>query len=224
MALEFLNNVPLSRQFDDLYFSRHGGWAEKDYVFVQGNNLPARFAEAKHFTIAELGFGTGLSFLTALAAWQKHAPEAARLDFYSIEGYPLNKADMQAALAAQSMPAGLAEALLGQWSEEMTQENLVLRFGSVTLHLLVGDVAQKLDELPEVVDAWFLDGFSPVKNGAMWGDAVWQAMKKKSSSAAATAATYSCALVVREGLAFAGFGWEKVKGYGYKDGMIVAKK
>lgn len=223
MTLEFKNNVPLSKQFDDLYFSRHGGWAEKDYVFVQGNDLPPRFAAAERFCIAELGFGTGLSFLAALAAWQQNANPTAGLNFYSIEGYPLCRADMAAALAAQQVPDILVQPLLASWPEEVPQGDVSIQLGSVHLQVMVGDVKDKLRQLPDGIDAWFLDGFSPAKNGDMWGDEVWGALRDK-SSADATAATYSCALVVREGLASAGFEWRKVKGYGYKDGMLIAAK
>lgn len=223
MTLEFLNNVPLSAQFDDLYFSRHGGWAEKDYVFVQGNDLPTRFAAAKDFIIAELGFGTGLSFLAALAAWQKFAPQEARLQFYSIEGYPLSRTDIHAALNAQALPKVLVNALVMQWPEDVPRTDVTLQFGNATLHVLVGDVAQKLRELPQGIEAWFMDGFSPAKNSDMWGDAVWQALKEKSAPHA-TAATYSCAKVVRDGFDAAGFAWQKVKGYGFKDGMLKASR
>ena len=223
MVLEFQNNVPLSKQFDDLYFSRHGGWAEKDFVFVQANNLLGRFATATQFTIAELGFGTGLSFLATLAAWQKNASADATLDFYSIEFYPLNKADMAAAFAAQQVPEDLVAMLLQQWPNEAPTNDFTLSLGRVTLHLLVGDVTVKLLQLPSPIHAWFLDGFSPAKNPAMWGEAVWQSLQTKSATDA-TASTYSCALVVREGLASAGFEWQKVKGFGYKDGMISAIK
>lgn len=223
MVLEFKGRVPLSKQFDDLYFSQHGGWAEKDYVFVQGNNLPARFAPATTFTIAELGFGTGLSFLAALQAWRQHAPATARLDFFSIEGYPLNRADMAAALEAQDVPEDLVEALLADWPVNTPHEDVVIEFGRVRLVVLVGDIATKLGELPEEGDAWFLDGFSPAKNSAMWSETVWQTLREKSAPGA-TAATYSCAKVVREGLTLAGFTWQKIKGYSHKDGMLTAVK
>lgn len=221
--MEFQNNVPLSKQFDDLYFSRHGGWAEKDFVFVQGNNLPTRFTATTQFTIAELGFGTGLSFLATLAAWQKYARADATLDFYSVEFYPLNKADMAAAFAAQQVPEALVAALLQQWPTEAPIDDFTLTLGQVTLHLLVGDVTVKLAQLPSPIHAWFLDGFSPAKNPTMWGEAVWQAVRIKSANDA-TASTYSCALVVRQGLTGAGFEWQKVKGFGYKDGMLTAVK
>ena len=61
---------PLSSQFDDVYFSRASGLAESQHVFIQHNQLPARFAalqDGDTLVIGETGFGTGLNFL---CAWQ----------------------------------------------------------------------------------------------------------------------------------------------------------
>ena len=55
------SGVPVSRQFDDPYYSLDDGVAETRHVFLDGNALPARFVDGFH--VAELGFGTGLNFL-----------------------------------------------------------------------------------------------------------------------------------------------------------------
>ena len=36
------DGAPLSRQFDDVYFSRHSGIDETRYVFLEQNDLPTR--------------------------------------------------------------------------------------------------------------------------------------------------------------------------------------
>ena len=53
--------IPVSRRFDDPYFSLNDGLAETGHVFLAGNNLPARLTPG--FQVAELGFGTGLNLL-----------------------------------------------------------------------------------------------------------------------------------------------------------------
>ena len=53
--------VPVSRRFDDPYFSLAGGLAETRHVFLAGNGLPARLVPGFH--VAETGFGTGLNLL-----------------------------------------------------------------------------------------------------------------------------------------------------------------
>ena len=58
------NQVPVSGEFGDVYFSHADGLAESRYVFLAHNQLPerlARLAPKQCFTIAELGFGTGLN-------------------------------------------------------------------------------------------------------------------------------------------------------------------
>ncbi|MCP6588079.1 bifunctional tRNA (5-methylaminomethyl-2-thiouridine)(34)-methyltransferase MnmD/FAD-dependent 5-carboxymethylaminomethyl-2-thiouridine(34) oxidoreductase MnmC, partial [Klebsiella pneumoniae] len=68
--LEFnAEGTPVSRDFDDVYFSNDNGLEETRYVFLGGNRLDARFPAHPHplFVVAESGFGTGLNFLTL---WQ----------------------------------------------------------------------------------------------------------------------------------------------------------
>ena len=105
---------PLSRQFDDVYFSRESGLAESQYVFIQHNHLPERFAALKDgdtFVIAETGFGTGLNFLCAWQCFVEHAPAGARLQFISVEKYPLQRSDLVQALALWPQLSELREQL-----------------------------------------------------------------------------------------------------------------
>ena len=67
-GLDWREGVPVSRRFDDPYFSLGGGLAETGHVFLAGNGLPGRFRDG--FRIAELGFGTGLNLLAAVASWR----------------------------------------------------------------------------------------------------------------------------------------------------------
>jgi tRNA U34 5-methylaminomethyl-2-thiouridine-forming methyltransferase MnmC len=55
--LDWRDGVPVSRRFDDPFYSLEDGLAEAQHVFLGGNGLPARFRDGFH--IAELGFGTG---------------------------------------------------------------------------------------------------------------------------------------------------------------------
>ena len=60
--LEFnAEGTPVSRDFDDVYFSNDNGLEETRYVFLGGNQLEVRFPEHPHplFVVAESGFGTG---------------------------------------------------------------------------------------------------------------------------------------------------------------------
>ena len=74
--------IPVSRRFDDPYFSLNGGLEETRHVFLAGNDLPARLRPGFH--VAELGFGTGLNLL-ALA---QVATMPVR--FTSFEAFPMS--------------------------------------------------------------------------------------------------------------------------------------
>lgn len=89
--------VPVSQRFDDPYFSLENGLEETAYVFLDGNDLPGRFRDGFH--IAELGFGTGLNLLAALALW-RNTGQSGKLHFTSFEAFPMAAADMLAAQAA----------------------------------------------------------------------------------------------------------------------------
>ncbi|BBM02746.1 hypothetical protein [Microbulbifer sp. GL-2] len=92
---------PLSRAYDDIYFSTASGLEETRYVFLQQNSLTERWAELAEnsiFTIGETGFGTGLNFLATWELWQKTAPMSARLHFISVEKFPLQSQDLSRAL------------------------------------------------------------------------------------------------------------------------------
>ncbi len=63
--LEFnAEGTPVSRDFDDVYFSNDNGLEETRYVFLGGNRLPERFASHPRplMIVAESGFGTGPNF------------------------------------------------------------------------------------------------------------------------------------------------------------------
>ena len=100
--------VPVSQRFDDPYFSLENGLEETAYVFLDGNDLPARFRDGFH--IAELGFGTGLNLLAALALWRE-SNQSGKLHFTSFEAFPMAPKDMLAAQAAFPALAALSASL-----------------------------------------------------------------------------------------------------------------
>ena len=121
--LEFnAEGTPVSRDFDDVYFSNDNGLEETRYVFLDGNQLSTRFPEHPRslFVVAESGFGTGLNFLTLWQAFdQFHAahPEATlqRLHFISFEKFPLTAHDLRQAHQRWPELATWAEQLQAQW-------------------------------------------------------------------------------------------------------------
>jgi tRNA U34 5-methylaminomethyl-2-thiouridine-forming methyltransferase MnmC len=206
------DGVPISRRFDDPYFSFHDGLAETRHVFLGGNDLPARFVDGFH--IAELGFGTGLNVLTAWQAW-RDSGAVGTLYFTSFEAFPLETAQMETALAAFPELASLAKEFLDALGETGA--------GCEGLHftLITGDARQTLPDWTGNADAWFLDGFSPAKNPELWGPELMKAVGSH-TKAGGTIATYTAAGHVRRSLDEAGFDVERVKGFGRKRHMSVA--
>ncbi|MDN3524047.1 bifunctional tRNA (5-methylaminomethyl-2-thiouridine)(34)-methyltransferase MnmD/FAD-dependent 5-carboxymethylaminomethyl-2-thiouridine(34) oxidoreductase MnmC [Halomonas sabkhae] len=216
---------PHSREFEDVYFSRHDGRAETRHVFIEANRLPQRLREwheARPFVVGETGFGTGLNMLCAWACFDEHAPPEARLHLISTELYPLAHEDLSRALSAWPDLAERAAILLAQWPQPVRGVHRLWLDTRVTLDLHFGDTTERLQRLDGRVDAWFLDGFAPARNPAMWQPALFEAMAARSRPGA-TLATFTCAGVVKRGLAAAGFRWRKVPGFGHKREMLAGE-
>lgn len=202
--------VPVSRAFDDPFYSLDNGLDETRHVFLAGNDLPARFRPGFH--IAELGFGTGLNLMAACLAWAA-AGVAGPLRFTSFEAFPLSGADARAALAAFPEATPFAETIAAALDGTGRIETEAL-----SLTIVFGDARQTLPLWDGRADAWFLDGFAPARNPELWEPALLQSVARHSAPGA-TCATYSAAGAVRAGLAEAGFAVARVPGYGRKRHM-----
>ncbi len=208
-------DVPVSTRFDDPYFSLENGLEETRYVFLDGNGLPGRFVDGFH--VAELGFGTGLNFLTTVLAWQASGL-AGKLRFTSFEAYPMGTADMAQALAAFPELAEVAAPLIAAWETGARQ----IDYGhGIELQVIEGDARDVLPLWDGQADAWYLDGFSPAKNPELWGQDL-MAQVGRHTAVGGTAATYTAAGFVRRGLDAAGFDVTRRPGYGRKRHMSVA--
>ena len=201
--------VPVSRQFDDPYFSLAGGLEETRHVFLAGNDLPARLRPGFH--VAETGFGTGLN---ALALAQVAAVPVRMTSF---EAYPMTAAQLEQAHAAFPELADLARQLRAGWGAAE------IRVGQVTLSVVTGDVRRCLPAWDGMADAWFLDGFSPAKNPEMW-DAGLMAEVGRHTAPGGTFATYTAAGHVRRALQAAGFAVQRRPGFAGKRHMSVGRR
>ncbi|MGI3169689.1 tRNA (5-methylaminomethyl-2-thiouridine)(34)-methyltransferase MnmD [Pseudooceanicola sp. C21-150M6] len=206
--------TPVSRRFDDPYFSLDNGLAETAYVFLSGNDLPDRFHDTFH--IAELGFGTGLNLLAALRLWRRYRP-GQRLYFTTFEAYPMMPEDMIRAQHAFPEVAELAEELAPHWGPER------ITLPDLDLTIITGDARDTLPGWQGQADAWFLDGFSPAKNPELWG-ADLMAQVHAHTRPGGTAATYTAAGHVRRALEDAGFDVTRLPGFGRKRHMTQARK
>ena len=213
-----------SLDYGDVYFQREKGLEESRYVFLQGNNLAARFAALQDsFSIGETGFGSGLNFLLTAQLFAETAPADARLVYASIEKHPLRKDDLARLYALLPQLGPLADEVLAQYPPLIEGfHTLYLLGGRIRLLLLFGDIAVVLPQLEGRFDAWFLDGFSPAKNPEMWVDALYADVAARTKPGGSLA-TFSSAGHVRRNLKAAGFNVRKIKGFGFKWSMTVAQ-
>lgn len=219
--VEWRGGVPFAPAFGDVYHARVGAFEQAREVFLAGNGLPARWQGREHFVVCETGFGLGYNFLATWAAWRADQARPRRLDFLSVEKHPLLPGDLRQAHAESPEPV-LAQALVGAWPPLVHGlHRLEFDGGHVVLHLAFGDIATWLPEWVASVDAIYLDGFAPARNGAMWDPAVLRQFARLAAPGA-TAATWSAARPVRDGLAAAGFRAHRVAGFGGKREMTAA--
>ena len=224
-SIRWQGSQPFSAQFDDIYFSDDGP-AEVQRVFMQPSNLVARAREAATawFTVAELGFGSGLNFCVCADTLLRETDKI--LHFISVEAHPLSEASWQrvASLHPNSPTAqALAQSplpLLSGWHRR------ILHRGRVHLSVFHGDVRDALADLErqqrQSVDAWFLDGFTPAKNPQMWQRDVLSGVAHL-SAAHTTVATFTASGQVRRDLQDLGFTMEKVDQRPFKRSSLLGR-
>jgi len=218
----FDDGVPFAPAFGDVYHPRAGALGQAEHVFLRGNALPSRWQGRPRFVVLETGFGLGNNFLATWEAWRHDPRRCEALHFISIEKHPPRREALQQAHAHSPLHA-LAAQLMESWPPPTPNLHLLpFEGGRVRLLLALGDVAHWLPELLAEVDAFYLDGFAPAKNPAMWEPRLMKAIARLAAPGA-TAATWSVARAVREGLSDAGFEVRGAPGYQGKAQMSVAR-
>jgi len=213
---------PHSRLYGDVYFSTEDGLSETRAVFLQGCGLPEAWRGRDRFVVGELGFGTGLNIAALLALWREARPAGGRLHVFSIEAHPIAADEAARALGRWPELADVTAALLARWpGRARGMHRLELPEWGAIVDLAVMDVAQALGRWTGRANAWFLDGFSPALNPAMWTQQVLGLVAARSAPGA-RAATFTVAGGVRRGLAAAGFSVEKKPGHGRKRERLEA--
>ena len=207
------DGTPFSAEFDDIYFDSNQGCSQSVQVFVEANNIPHVWQDHSEdsFVIVETGFGTGLNFLLTLdrfVKFKQQSNSALTLHFISTEKFPLTKNDLATALALWPEYAKYSSELLSHY--DLQEEQLTVSFADidVSLTILFSDSTKALASLnipgQGLVDCFYLDGFSPVKNPEMWNKGLFLQLARIAKKNA-TLATFTVAGIVRRGLEDVGF-------------------
>jgi len=230
------HGTPYSEQFNDIYFDSESGYQQSENIFILGNNISDRIKQSSElFVIGETGFGTGLNFLLTLQAYHKLQQEAvnnkcAQLNFISIEKYPLSKAQLEKSLQAVPQLSYFSNLLLAEYPNvECCNENIKdfsISFfdNQVNLKVIINDATEGLANINAqkkgLVDAWYLDGFSPAKNPEMWSDKLFEQIGRLSKPQASIA-TFTVAGFVKRHMQNVGFRTQKKAYIGNKHEMLI---
>ena len=218
------HDQPRSRRYGDLYYSRDDGLAESRAVFLAGCDLPKAWENRPAFCVAELGFGTGLNVVALLDLWQKARPPGGHLHIFSVEAHPIRAVD--AALALRRWPelGAITDMLVARWPGQARGFHRIdLPEFHATLDLAIMEAAHALTAWSGAADAWFLDGFAPALNPAMWRPEVLDLVAQRSAPDARVA-SYTIAGAVRRGLADAGFVVDRRPGFGRKRERLEGRR
>jgi tRNA 5-methylaminomethyl-2-thiouridine biosynthesis bifunctional protein len=216
------DGLPQSSLYGDVYFSSDDGLAETQAVYLAGCGLPQAWAGRRRFTVAELGFGSGLNIAALLTLWRERRPPGGRLQIFSVEAHPISAADARRALQRWPQIAPAMEALLAAWPPATPGfHRLDLPGFDAVFDLAILPADQALAGWDGRADAWFLDGFSPALNPAMWTPPLMQAVADHSAPGA-RAASFTVAGAVRRALTDAGFAVERAPGFGRKRQRLEA--
>lgn len=220
-VIEWQDGAPMSDTYGDIYWHRDRAVEEKQHVFIEPlKRLADGIEPYTQVSVCELGFGFGINCLLAAEFWQSMSAHC-QLNLVSIEKHPVDPGS----LAKLLQPYGFSctQALLDQYPLPFQGQHVIWLAPNVRLLLILDDVEPALANLDAEIDLWFLDGFSPARNDAMWAHKLFRTMFAR-SRLGAQVATYSAAGQVRRNLENSGFTTDKLTGYGEKREMLSASR
>ena len=221
--LDFRNETPRSSEFDDDYYSPEDGLAESTYVFIEGGDVINRMQALKAgetLTIGELGLGTALTLALILQAWSEHGSAGARCHVITIEKHPLSTSQLREASARWTSLSQEFATIRQRWPSPIPGcHRRAELIDGLTVDFWWEDVSDALGDLDSYgsqwVDVWFLDGFTPTRNEAMWTEDVLRGVANLSCDEAHVA-TFTASSDVRRSLERVGFKVSKRPGFGRK--------
>jgi tRNA U34 5-methylaminomethyl-2-thiouridine-forming methyltransferase MnmC len=199
-----------SRQYDEIYHSRNGALGESNHVFIL-SGLEA--CESNTIHVFELGFGTGLN---ALLSWVYAEAKNIRVEYHSIELYPVSSELIQQINYPDLV--GHRDKFLqlhaAAWDEAAMLSD------HFTLHKINGSVMDFRFSAP-AINVIFFDAFSPEKQPELWTVEAFIRMYDMLVPGGILV-TYCSKSYVRRNMAQAGFTVSKLPGPPGKRDMVRA--
>lgn len=203
-----------NKEYSESYHTKAGALQEALVKFVQPCHLERLVREKKEILILDICFGLGYNTLTALNLLRKISD--CKVKVVGIEK------DMRILKKIQEVDVHIDDyELIKELVTKRDSHELSVEKGNFRLELKIGDARQIVKHLDYRFDCVFLDPFSPKKCPELWELDFMENIRKVCNESC-TLTTYSCARVVRENLAKAGFTVEDVAAFGRRAPSTVA--
>ncbi|WP_129716532.1 tRNA (5-methylaminomethyl-2-thiouridine)(34)-methyltransferase MnmD [Pedobacter sp. SYP-B3415] len=156
------SNTFFSEQIGEHYHSKHGALQESQHVFINAGLLEAKTGKTE-LSIFEVGFGTGLNFLLSL---DYCIQSELRLNYTSVEAYPLSHAELSATGYQNFVHAAAWETLQNGYTIALQGEAPLPGGGSFNIPVTSFQDFQTTDQF----DLLYYDAFSVRHQPELWTD------------------------------------------------------
>lgn len=211
-----------AEEIDQYFHNPNGAFAESVYMFLEKSSLRENLASKAHWTIFEVGFGTGLNLLLLADLLDKNPEYSGSFSFYSIEAKPLSVDMIKALNYAQFLtnPAHF-ETLVGIFASLKPGLNSFQFSPKIEVTIFNGSFDEYAAEPITAVDVFFFDPFSPELNSELWTPQVFSKLLGF-AAVDSTLITYCSSTKARAAMAVAGWKMAKTLGALGKREMTVA--
>jgi tRNA U34 5-methylaminomethyl-2-thiouridine-forming methyltransferase MnmC len=188
------------------YHSIHGAIGEAQHIFIQSGLFSDKLKQVQGLSILEIGFGTGLNaLLTYFAAHEI----AQKINYFTIEPYPLTEEEVQALNYTDILPYPQAKEVFQRIHAAEWETNK-----SISNHFVI--TKHRISALEMMLpnnhfDLVYFDAFSPEVQPELWTNVLFEKIFN-SMKPHGVLVTYSTKGDVKRTLKQVGFRTEKLPG------------